>query len=1338
VSDWNTFFFFVRKGYLPVDQTARNIVIDKFLIPWLQDRNFRVENPRETFGSEFAIDKLAFIANPKVSPASPGEPAPDPSTRPEVGQEPCSGSSRAKPRDEGPALFVDPVTGEVRELTADEHKALHTALRTAIKDFDMAPSQGFNEDGVCRLMEDRVNNLCGQAYIGSKEARGPPVSVYIIDDAAFENFLPDEFKNIVKGLITHAGTYRTDPSGQKHANLFIPGSVYKHLVTFSEDSPELIFWREHEVIGHLADRTAPVDARLTTAEKTLAGEIRKVSKDTFSNIDRPKGSGTTAQILEWSNPEWMDNVIGFNDQVFGDKIDDFREHFTGRRVLDVGTGLGYTAIWAKENGASEVMAVDLDAYSIEAAQRIASGLMLDISFHIDDYTALGLKDGEFDVVTASRTLDFLDAHSRRKGLKELFRVTKPGGDLFIISYHDARYARMGPNDPPEREDERLFSWQKREYWLDENWQTELENAGFTGVDWSWVWQDGDYSMLSEVTFIHAKKPEAAEGPALFVDPGTGEVRELMKDEHEALHEALRAMIKDFSPAQQTDRSYSYYNEDGVMVLLEREIEKLCGQDHIGSGTTRGPPITAYGIDDLALEEALPQGFKHIAKGLIAHAGTYRTDPAGKKHANLFISRSACDYLYRLREDSPELAFWRRREVSHLAERDEPIDSELTDADKAAAKKIYMSMQGMLERPAVPVREGLEGLKGMIRQKMKEKDGRPVLVMIDGPAGVGKTQLTAQVFPTGDDIRVIHTDKFPKEYGQNWIDFAAIAREVKKLSTAGENKLIILEGHCSYEAERYEDAEFDIRIYLEADYATRRQNIEERGRKGGGIHNVKPAEEGYYDLVIDNSLQYRLPLDEKIDLLGPAWDENVAAEREAARFEKFVAEQVPHEADREIVRKFLADGEVVVAASDGARFMFSIENVKEDDRPTAYYNIEVHEMAGNRPMPGLDAGYMIFYYDGKNVICSTDPFRRSDADAISVNEYYRANYQGFGSVMMQLAGYHASFKSAEIFSVHDTSDSGYLERLGFDSGMFVVDQRLNPFIDAGVPPIEILAKEEPVDPAKTLAMNNMKYLDRSEAVFGEILGEGKPDVLLRVPVQSARELGWWGVRNFLHELQKASNAYVELFNPRSITGVSDEAYRNLGLQKKKLPETLIGENRTRHNTVTLFRAGKNEEIDISQIKMRLGDIKLGPSDTILSPIGIEGDSAGLIRSTVFGLEMMKIARKMSAIWRVVTTVPGEEGCPVNIETLKDKDPLKYRELMDDVQMALEACRNVSDPAIPFEFSDDEVESVLGLAAGDINRIVDAINKLLKFLPIKPISGEAIRAIYERAAEVIRAA
>ena len=75
-------------------------------------------------------------------------------------------------------------------------------------------------------------------------------------------------------------------------------------------------------------------------------------------------------------------------------------------------------------------------------------------------------------------------------------------------------------------------------------------------------------------------------------------------------------------------------------------------------------------------------------------------------------------------------------------------------------------------------------------------------------------------------------------------------------------------------------------------------------------------------------------------------------------------------------------------------------------------------------------------------------------------------------------------------------------------------------------------------------------------------------------------------------------------------------------------------------------------------------------------------------------------------------------------------------MDDVQLALERYKTVCDPSVPFTYTCYDMEGLLGLAAGNINCIVRAINKLLKFLPIVPIDGEAIRAIFERAAIVIR--
>ncbi|MFC1549111.1 hypothetical protein ACFL5E_04040, partial [Candidatus Omnitrophota bacterium] len=56
ISSWDAFFFYVRKGYLPYDVEARKVITEKFLIPWLKDRDFRINDPDEVFGEEF-LDK---------------------------------------------------------------------------------------------------------------------------------------------------------------------------------------------------------------------------------------------------------------------------------------------------------------------------------------------------------------------------------------------------------------------------------------------------------------------------------------------------------------------------------------------------------------------------------------------------------------------------------------------------------------------------------------------------------------------------------------------------------------------------------------------------------------------------------------------------------------------------------------------------------------------------------------------------------------------------------------------------------------------------------------------------------------------------------------------------------------------------------------------------------------------------------------------------------------------------------------------------------------------------------------------------------------------------------
>jgi len=159
---------------------------------------------------------------------------------------------------DGPALFVDPKTGEARELKDDEHKALNEALLRVIGDF--------NAPGICatKLTEAETQKLCGQARMGTDPVRDPSISVYIIDDTLpkFKYELAKSgYADLADGLITHAGTFKG-----KAYNLFIPRSIYEMFISGLIDEATLSLWREHE-LGHLRNRQADI---APTAEEAQA------------------------------------------------------------------------------------------------------------------------------------------------------------------------------------------------------------------------------------------------------------------------------------------------------------------------------------------------------------------------------------------------------------------------------------------------------------------------------------------------------------------------------------------------------------------------------------------------------------------------------------------------------------------------------------------------------------------------------------------------------------------------------------------------------------------------------------------------------------------------------------------------------------------------------------------------------------------------------------------------------------------------------------------------------------------------------------------------------------
>ncbi|MFA5095031.1 MAG: hypothetical protein WC512_07310, partial [Candidatus Omnitrophota bacterium] len=267
-----------------------------------------------------------------------------------------------------------------------------------------------------------------------------------------------------------------------------------------------------------------------------------------------------------------------------------------------------------------------------------------------------------------------------------------------------------------------------------------------------------------------------------------------------------------------------------------------------------------------------------------------------------------------------------------------------------------------------------------------------------------------------------------------------------------------------------------------------------------------------------------------------------------------------------------------------------------------------------------------------------------------------------------------------------------------------------YIDKELRRIETSAQR----PALSEPKKNIAYIDKNAAPLKDMFGEGNRDVLMRVPVEIIESMGKDNVRAFLAAFQETPNGFVELYYMSGTGDVSENIYNKYGLQKRSLPSDF---RRMRENTVTLFPALKGEVIDKSAIVSRLGSIDVTPEDTILSPIGLQHDPAGLIRAAILGLKMMDIAMQIK-----------EKGIDIT----------KNQAFKDKIQLdILEQLKNVCDvdDLKDFDLSPDDI---IALAVGNINNVIAALKKLIRLLPIAPIDAEELKQMYEAIRAVITAA
>ena len=173
------------------------------------------------------------------------------------------------------------------------------------------------------------------------------------------------------------------------------------------------------------------------------GEVPLTSQHRVLSQDLAQMANEELHSL-WSQC-WEEQTTGHNFVVRGWYYTLYRDQWQGKRIIDIGSGLGYDAITFAGAGAAEVMCVDLAPSNLEVIRRIATGRGLSNvrTLHLEDFGSLVQLDANYDVIWACGSLINSPFAFTRAECQALLQHLKPGGRWVELAYPRTRWEREG-------------------------------------------------------------------------------------------------------------------------------------------------------------------------------------------------------------------------------------------------------------------------------------------------------------------------------------------------------------------------------------------------------------------------------------------------------------------------------------------------------------------------------------------------------------------------------------------------------------------------------------------------------------------------------------------------------------------------------------------------------------------------------------------------------------------------------------------------------------------------------------------------------------------------------